>query len=103
MTAEQNAARQHDALIKKPLELIHTGPGQELRAASTSGKPTMTPESESEAGIDVLTGGNPSRIGGAGTGIVATGTPGNAHRGTSQAERVDPAADGKRKHTTPHT
>ncbi len=49
MTAEQNAPRPHEMFIKKPLALIHTGPGQELRAASTSGKPTMTPESESEA------------------------------------------------------
>src|SRR5712692_3221314 len=94
MTAEQNAPRQHETFIKKPLALIRTVPGQELRAASTSGKPTMTPESESEAGIDVLTGGNPSRIGGAGTGIVATVTPGSASGATSGAESVAPAADG---------
>ncbi len=94
MTAEQNAPRPHEMFIKKPLALIHTGPGQELRAASTSGKPTMTPESESEAGIDVLTGGNPSRIGGAGTGIVATVTPGSASGTTSGAESVAPTAEG---------
>jgi len=94
MTAEQNAPRQHETFIKKPLALIRTGPGQELRAASTSGKPTMTPESESEAGIDVLTGGNPSRIVGARTGIVATVTPGSASGTTSGAESVAPAAEG---------
>jgi len=94
MTAEQNAPRQHETFIKKPMALIHTGPGQELRAASTTGKPTMTPESESEAGIDVLTGGNQSRIGGAGTGIVATVTPGSASGATSGAESVAPAAEG---------
>src|SRR5260370_271247 len=60
MTAEQNAPRQHEALIKKPLALIHAGPGQELRAAATTGKPTMTPESESDSGIDILKGGNQS-------------------------------------------
>src|SRR5437879_2000349 len=54
MTAEQNAPRQRELFIKKPLALIHTGPGQELRAAAINGKPTMTPEAESEAGIDVL-------------------------------------------------
>jgi outer membrane protein assembly factor BamD len=91
MTAEQNAPRAHEALIKKPLRLVQTGPRQELRAAATTGKPTMTPESESEAGIDVLTGGNQSRIGGAGTGIVATITPESASGTTGAAESVAPA------------
>src|SRR6266446_6026494 len=74
MTAEQNAPRQHEALIKKPLRLVNTGPKQELTAAATSGRPTMTPEAESGAGIDVLAGGSQPRIGGGGpgTGIVAT-------------------------------
>ena len=94
MTAEQNAPRQHEALIKKPLRLIHTGPGQELRAAATTGKPTMTPDSESETGVDVLRGGNQSQIGGAGTGIVATITPGGTGGATSGAENVTPATDG---------
>src|SRR5207249_11224250 len=94
MTAEQNAPRQHEALIKKPLRLIHTGPGQELRAAATTGKPTMTPDSESETGVDVLRGGNQSQIGGAGTGIVATITPGGTGGGTRGAEKETTAADG---------
>src|SRR5258705_332794 len=62
MTAEQNAPRPHEMLIKKPLALIRTGPGQELRAAAQGGKPTMTPEAEKETGIDVLKGGNQKRI-----------------------------------------
>jgi len=33
MTAEQNAPRQRESLIKKPLRLVKTGPDQELRAA----------------------------------------------------------------------
>src|SRR5213080_2706734 len=86
MTAEQNAPRQREALIKKPLSLIRTGPGQELRAAATTGKPTMTPDSESETGIDILRGGSPSQ-GATTTGIVATVTPGS----TSSAESVTPA------------
>jgi len=94
MTAEQNAPRQHEALIQKPLSLIHTGPGQELRAAATTGKPTMTPDSESETGIDILRGGNPSQGVGATTGIVATVTPGGPGGTTSGAENVTPATDG---------
>ena len=92
MTAEQNAPRQREMIIKKPLDLIRSGPGKELRTAATNGKPTMTPESESEAGIDVLTGGSQARLGGAGTGIVATITPGGASGTTGGAETVAPAA-----------
>ena len=93
MTAEQNAPRQHEALIKKPLALIHTGPGQELRAAATTGKPTMTPESESDSGIDILKGGNQSQIGGARPGIVATITPGSASGTASGGESVAPSGE----------
>ena len=90
MTAEQNAPRPHEMLIKKPLALIRTGPGQELRTAATIGKPTMTPESESEVGIDVLTGGGKPQIGGgAGTGIVATVRVGSSTT-TDGAESVAP-------------
>ncbi len=92
MTAEQNAPRPHEMLIKKPLALIRTGPGQELRTAATIGKPTMTPESESEAGIDVLTGGGKPQIGGAGTGIVATVRVGGSSPTTDGAENVAPTA-----------
>jgi outer membrane protein assembly factor BamD len=91
MTAEQNAPRPREALIKKPLALIHSGPGQELRTAATGGKPTMTPASESESGIDVLAGGNQSQIGGPRTGIVATVTPGTPSGTTGGAESVAPA------------
>jgi outer membrane protein assembly factor BamD len=94
MTAEQNAPRQREMLIKKPLALITTGPRQELRAAATNGKPTMTPESESQSGIDVLSGGSQSRIGGDRMGIVATLTPGSAGGTTSGAENVAPTTEG---------
>ena len=93
MTAEQNAPRQREAMIKKPLGLIRTGPGQELRAAARTGKPTMTPDSESETGIDILRGGSPSQ-GATTTGIVATVTPGSTGGTTSTAESVTPATDG---------
>jgi hypothetical protein len=78
-------------LIKKPLALIRTGPGQELRTAATIGKPTMTPESESEAGIDVLRGGGKPQIGGgAVTGIVAIVRVGSSGATTDGAENVAP-------------
>ena len=94
MTAEQNAPRQHEALVKKPLRLVTNGPKQELTAAAKVGKPTMTPASESDAGIDILNGGNPSQITGAGTGIVATISVANPSGATGSAESVTPATDG---------
>ena len=93
MTAEQNAPRERESLMKKPLALVRTGPKQELRAAATSGKPTMTPDSESEAG-EILSGGNQSRISGAVTGIVATVTPGSGGGTSSGAENVAPTTEG---------
>jgi len=98
MTAEQNAPRPREALIKKPLALIHTGPGGELRAAATTGKPTMTPESESESGIDVLKGGNQSQISVAQTGVVATinvGSPGATGTAESVAPTTTPGSEEK--------
>jgi len=58
MTAEKNTPRKHDALLLKPLALVHTNPRQELHAAAKTGAPTMTPESDSDAGADILSGGN---------------------------------------------
>jgi hypothetical protein len=101
MTAELNAPRQHETLITRPLALVRTGPKQEMDKAAKVGKPTMTPESESETGIDVLTGGGQPRIGGAGTGIVATVTPGGTSVTTGGTESVAPAAEGTE--TTPAT
>jgi outer membrane protein assembly factor BamD len=96
MTAEQNAPRQREALIKRPMRLINTGPKQELSAAATTGKPNMTPESESDAGIDILRGGNQTQITGPGSGVVATITPGSpSGTGTTGgAEGVTPAGEG---------
>src|SRR5260370_41664246 len=78
MTAEQNSPRQHEIFLKKPLALVHSGPKQELRAAAMTGKPTTSPESESEAGTDILAGGTQPRIGGTRTGMPAAGTPGGS-------------------------
>jgi outer membrane protein assembly factor BamD len=101
MTAEQNAPRPHTSLAKKPMGFFRNGPGQELQVASRAGKPNMTPEAESEAGTDILTGGgSPSRIGGAGTGIVATVTPGGSSVVTGGAGNTVPTTDGS---TPPNT
>jgi len=85
MKAEQNAPRQHTSLVKKPLSLIHNGPGDELVASSKVGKPTMTPESESDAGTETLSGGDQTRTGRT-TGIVATVTPGGSGGSSATAE-----------------
>jgi outer membrane protein assembly factor BamD len=91
MTAEKNAPRKHDSFLRRPLALVNTRPRQELYAAAKTGAPTMTPESESESGFDILSGGNQSRIGsGAVTGIVATVKPGESAT-TGGAENVAPA------------
>jgi outer membrane protein assembly factor BamD len=95
MTAEQNAPRQHTSLVRKPMGFFRSGPGQELQVASRAGKPNMTPEVESEAGTDILAGGNQSRIGsGPGTGIVATVTPGGSSVAAGGAESTAPATEG---------
>ena len=95
MTAEKNAPRKHDPMVLKPLALVHTSPRQELYQASKSGTPTMTPQSENEQGVDILTGGSQPRIGGSGTGIVATIQPGtSAAETTGSAENVTPASEG---------
>ncbi|HYL86500.1 MAG TPA: outer membrane protein assembly factor BamD [Candidatus Angelobacter sp.] len=91
MTAEKNAPRQHDSLASKPMALFRAGPKQELYAASKTGAPTMTPESESEAGFDILSGGSKPKIGGTGTAIVATVKPGESAPSTEGAENVAPA------------
>jgi len=93
MTAEKNAQRKHDALLLKPLAMVHTGPKQELYSAAKNGAPTMTPESSNDEGVDILSGGSNPRIGGTGTGIVATVSPGGPAETTSGAG-VAPPADG---------
>ena len=92
MTAEKNSPRKHDPLVLKPFALVHTAPRQELYAAAKSGTPTMSPDNDE--GGDILTGGNPSRIGGTGPGIVAIVVPGGPAETTSGAESVTAPSDG---------
>jgi outer membrane protein assembly factor BamD len=94
MTAEQNAPRPHTSLIKKPMGLVRSGPNDELVVAARVGKPNMTPQSESDAGTETLTGGNQTRIaGGPVTGIVATVTPGGGGTSNGIAENVPAATE----------
>jgi outer membrane protein assembly factor BamD len=85
MTAEQNAPRQHDSMIKRPLALVRTGPHAEFIAAARTGVPNLQPEADNTSATDVLTGGNKSQLGGGPTGgtgavveIVTPGTGGSA-------------------------
>jgi outer membrane protein assembly factor BamD len=92
MTAEQNAPRPHASFVTMPLKIVQTNPKEEMRVAARTGRPTMTPESDNEAGLDILAGGNQSRIGGGpGNSIVANVTPGGAASPAESAESVAPA------------
>jgi outer membrane protein assembly factor BamD len=79
MVAEQNAPRPHSSLAKKPMGILHSGPGGEMRTAARVGEPNLEPEADTSSATDVLTGGNSSRIvvGGSGGGGTTTGATGN--------------------------
>ena len=109
MTAEQNAPRQHDSMIKKPLALVRTGPHAEFMAAARTGAPNLQPEADNTSATDVLTGGNKSQLGGGsvgGTGAVvevvtpgtggATGgaTDGATGGAATETPSAQPATDG---------
>jgi outer membrane protein assembly factor BamD len=88
MTAEQNTPRHHTSFVKKPLGMLKNGPTQEVYAAARTGAPNLQPESDSTPLGELLTGGQQSRVGGAGTGVVATVSPG----GTGTAETTSGGA-----------
>jgi hypothetical protein len=100
MTANQNTPRPRESLVKRPMALFKSGPGNELRAASTVGTPNMKPEADNTSATDVLTGGGKPQLGGggsgSGTGIVATVVVGgNSSEGTtSGAENTTASPDG---------
>ncbi|HLZ90273.1 MAG TPA: outer membrane protein assembly factor BamD [Candidatus Acidoferrum sp.] len=94
MTAEQNAPRQHDKLMKKPLALVRAGPHDEMIASAKSGLPNLQPESDNDSGMDILKGGNKSQLGGGGAGntaVVETVTPGGAAPAAAESA---PATEG---------
>jgi outer membrane protein assembly factor BamD len=96
MTAEQNAPRSRDGLLKKPMALVRNGPHGEMVAAAKSGLPNLQPEVDDTSATDILRGGNRSTLGGGGgaanTAVIETVTPGSP--APTPAESV-PAADAK--------
>ncbi|GAC1620569.1 MAG: hypothetical protein NVS9B13_11020 [Candidatus Acidiferrum sp.] len=110
MIAEQNAPHPKESLAHKPLGILHTGPGSELRAAARVGSPNLEPEADTISATDILTGGTHSTLGGgsggATTGIVATITPGKndstvAPASAESATGTGDAASGAEPSTTP--
>jgi len=96
MTAEQNAPRQHDSLMKRPLGLVRSGPHSEMVASAKTGAPNLEPEADNTSATDVLSGGNRSRLGGAGggaanTAVVETVTPGTPATAGSTPAAEEPA------------
>jgi outer membrane protein assembly factor BamD len=95
MTAEQNAPRQHESLVKRPLALVRSGPHAEFIAAARTGAPNLQPEADKTSATDVLSGGNRSQLGGSGgaagnAAVVEVVTPGTGS--TSGTESAPPAA-----------
>jgi outer membrane protein assembly factor BamD len=95
MTAEQNAPRQHESLVKRPLALVRSGPHAEFIAAARTGAPNLQPEADNTSATDVLSGGNRSQLGGSGgaagnAAVVEVVTPGTGS--TSGTESAQPAA-----------
>ena len=95
MTAEQNAPRKRDGLVRKPLALVRSGPHSEMVASAKNGPPNLEPEVDNTSATDILTGGNKSQLGGSGgasnTAVVETVTPGSA---APRAAEAAPAAEG---------
>jgi len=96
MTAEQNAPRKREGLVRKPLALVRTGPHSEMIASAKSGPPNLEPEADNTSATDILSGGNRSQIGGGGaanTAVVETVTPGSAAPTAPATEGTQPAPD----------
>jgi outer membrane protein assembly factor BamD len=90
MTAEANAPRPKPSLAKKPLELLHSGPGTEVRMAAKNGAPQMAPESDSLSIGDLLKPN--SSTGTAGRGALIASVP--AGSSPAAAETVNTTSDG---------
>src|SRR5882724_3132126 len=88
MTAEQNAPREHQSVVKMPLLFFKTGPSAELQVSSRMGVPNLQPEPDSSSGVDVLKGGGTPRLGGGANSsavveVVKPGETGGAVTGSS--------------------
>jgi outer membrane protein assembly factor BamD len=103
MAAEQNAPREHDRLIKRPLALVRSGPHAELVAAAKTGAPNLQPESDNTSATDILTPGNRSQLGGSApsagnAAVVEIVTPGS---GASTGGESAPSGSASGTDTTP--
>jgi outer membrane protein assembly factor BamD len=99
MVAEQNAPREHDSMIKKPLALVRSGPHTELLAAARSGAPNLQPEADNTSATDILTPGNRSTLGGSSptsgnAAVVEVVTPGSAGSTASGTDANGTAGSG---------
>jgi outer membrane protein assembly factor BamD len=94
MTAEQNAPRERDSLIKRPLALVRSAPHAEFMVAAKTGTPNLTLEADETSATDILKGGNRSNLGTGTTGnnaAVEVVTPGT---GTPSTTETPAPADG---------
>jgi outer membrane protein assembly factor BamD len=103
MTAEQNAPRPRDGLLKKPMAMVRSGPHSEMVASAKNGAPNLQPEADDTSATDILRGGNKSTLGGGGggaanTAVIETVTPGGPP--PTPAESAPPA-DAKPDGTAP--
>ena len=102
MVAEQNAPREHDSLIKRPLALVRTGPHAEFIAAARTGAPNLQPEADNTSATDILSGGgNRSQLGGGGGAstsavveVVTPSTGGNSGGSTGGSSTSDGTTSG---------
>jgi outer membrane protein assembly factor BamD len=99
MVAEQNAPREHDSLIKKPLALVRSGPHTEMVMAARSGAPNLQPEADNTSATDILTPGNRSTLGGSSptsgnAAVVEVVTPGSAGSTASGTDANGTAGSG---------
>lgn len=97
MTAEANAPRKREGLVKKPLALVRSSPHAEMVASAKTGTPDLEPESDNTSATDILSGGNKSQLGGAGgaaanTAVVETVTPGGPAPSGGGADEAAPSA-----------
>jgi outer membrane protein assembly factor BamD len=90
MTAEQNAPRKKPGLVRKPLALIHSGPGAELVWSARNGTPQMEPASDAMSLGELLKPAGSSAPGGK-TALVTTVAVGS---NSTPAESVGESANG---------
>ena len=94
MTAEQNAPREHESLIKRPLALVRSAPHAEFVAAAKTGAPNLTLEADETSATDILKGGNRSQLGTSGASgnnaVVETVTPGTGVSTTPEPAETAP-------------